>query len=120
REPRPAERLAPVEHDGDGLPSWRGWSSRGRVRSRVGTRRRTGAWGWHGRLGHGYGRLRGAFVPNAPTGAFVEDVVRLHLHLVSDSTGETVTTVARAGVSQFDGVVPVEHVWSFVRTRAQV
>jgi hypothetical protein len=46
--------------------------------------------------------------------------VRLHLHLVSDSTGETVTTVARAGMSQFDGVVPVEHVWSFVRTRAQV
>jgi [pyruvate, water dikinase]-phosphate phosphotransferase / [pyruvate, water dikinase] kinase len=46
--------------------------------------------------------------------------LRLHLHLVSDSTGETVTTVARAGVSQFDGVVPVEHVWSFVRTRAQV
>ena len=45
--------------------------------------------------------------------------MRLHLHLVSDSTGETVTTVARAGVSQFDGVVPVEHVWSFVRTRAQ-
>jgi [pyruvate, water dikinase]-phosphate phosphotransferase / [pyruvate, water dikinase] kinase len=47
-------------------------------------------------------------------------LVRLHLHLVSDSTGETVTTVARAGMSQFDGVVPVEHVWSFVRTRAQV
>ena len=46
--------------------------------------------------------------------------MRLHLHLVSDSTGETVTTVARAGVSQFDGVVPVEHVWSFVRTRSQV
>lgn len=46
--------------------------------------------------------------------------MRLHLHLVSDSTGETVTTVARAGVSQFEGVVPVEHVWSFVRTRAQV
>jgi len=46
--------------------------------------------------------------------------VRLHLHLVSDSTGETVTTVARAGVSQFEGVVPVEHVWSFVRTRAQI
>lgn len=46
--------------------------------------------------------------------------MRLHLHLVSDSTGETVTTVARAGVSQFEGVVPVEHVWSFVRSRAQV
>jgi regulator of PEP synthase PpsR (kinase-PPPase family) len=46
--------------------------------------------------------------------------MRLHMHLVSDSTGETVTTVARAGVSQFDGVVPVEHVWSFVRSKAQV
>jgi hypothetical protein len=44
----------------------------------------------------------------------------VHLHLVSDSTGETVTTVARACVAQFEGVVPVEHVWSFVRTRAQV
>lgn len=46
--------------------------------------------------------------------------MRLHMHLVSDSTGDTVTSVARAGISQFDGVVPVEHVWSFVRSRAQV
>ena len=46
--------------------------------------------------------------------------MRVHLHLVSDSTGETVTTVARACVAQFEGVVPVEHVWSFVRSRAQV
>ncbi|WP_051328844.1 pyruvate, water dikinase regulatory protein [Geminicoccus roseus] len=46
--------------------------------------------------------------------------LRLHLHLISDSTGETVTTVARAAVSQFEDVVPVEHVWFFVRTRAQL
>ena len=46
--------------------------------------------------------------------------MRLHIHLVSDSTGDTVTAVARAGISQFDGVVPVEHVWSFIRSRAQV
>jgi len=46
--------------------------------------------------------------------------VRLHLHLISDSTGETVTTVARAAVSQFDDVVPVEHVWFFVRTTGQL
>jgi regulator of PEP synthase PpsR (kinase-PPPase family) len=46
--------------------------------------------------------------------------LRLHLHLISDSTGETVTTVARAAVSQFDDVVPVEHVWFFVRTAAQL
>lgn len=46
--------------------------------------------------------------------------MRLHMHLVSDSTGDTVTSVARAAISQFDGVVPVEHVWSFVRSKAQV
>jgi regulator of PEP synthase PpsR (kinase-PPPase family) len=46
--------------------------------------------------------------------------VRLHLHLISDSTGETVTTVARAAVSQFEDLVAVEHVWFFVRSRAQL
>lgn len=46
--------------------------------------------------------------------------MRLHLHLISDSTGETVTTVARAAVSQFEDVVPVEHVWFFVRSRNQL
>ena len=34
--------------------------------------------------------------------------MRLHVHLISDSTGETVTTVARAAVSQFEDVVPVD------------
>ena len=46
--------------------------------------------------------------------------MRLHLHLISDSTGETVTTVARAAVSQFDDVMPVEHVWFFVQTKSQL
>ena len=46
--------------------------------------------------------------------------MRLHVHLISDSTGETVTTVARAAVSQFEDVVAVEHVWFFVRTRQQL
>lgn len=46
--------------------------------------------------------------------------MRLHLHLISDSTGETVTTVARAAVSQFEDVVAVEHVWFFVRTPGQL
>ena len=46
--------------------------------------------------------------------------MRLHLHLISDSTGETVTTVARAAVSQFEDVVAVEHVWFFMRGRAQL
>jgi hypothetical protein len=47
-------------------------------------------------------------------------VTRLHLHLVSDSTGETVHSVARACLVQFDDVQAVEHVWSMVRTRNQI
>ena len=43
-----------------------------------------------------------------------------HLHLVSDSTGETVSSVARASLSQFDGVVAEEHVWSLMRTQGQL
>jgi regulator of PEP synthase PpsR (kinase-PPPase family) len=45
---------------------------------------------------------------------------RFHLHLVSDSTGETVSSVARAVTSQFDGVEPEEHIWSLVRTPTQL
>jgi hypothetical protein len=47
-------------------------------------------------------------------------VTRFHLHLVSDSTGETVHSVARACLVQFDEVHPVEHVWSMVRTHNQI
>jgi len=46
--------------------------------------------------------------------------MRLHLHLISDSTGETVSTVTRAALSQFDTVTPVEHVWFFIRTEPQL
>jgi [pyruvate, water dikinase]-phosphate phosphotransferase / [pyruvate, water dikinase] kinase len=47
-------------------------------------------------------------------------MTRFHLHLVSDSTGETVHSVARACLVQFDDAHAVEHVWSMVRTRSQV
>ena len=43
-----------------------------------------------------------------------------HLHLVSDSTGETVSSVARASLAQFDHVVAEEHVWSLIRTHGQL
>ena len=43
-----------------------------------------------------------------------------HLHLVSDATGETINTVARACLVQFEGVKTIEHVWSLVRTRGQM
>jgi regulator of PEP synthase PpsR (kinase-PPPase family) len=43
-----------------------------------------------------------------------------HLHLISDSTGETVNAVARACLVQFEGVSVTEHLWSLVRTRGQL
>lgn len=43
-----------------------------------------------------------------------------HLHLVSDSTGETVSSVARAACAQFEDVEAVEHVWSMIRTKSQI
>lgn len=43
-----------------------------------------------------------------------------HLHLVSDATGETINSVARACVAQFDQVTPVEHFWNLVRTGRQL
>ena len=44
----------------------------------------------------------------------------LHIHLVSDSTGETVHQVTRACLAQFTDVKPVEHVWTLVRTTAHL
>ena len=43
-----------------------------------------------------------------------------NLHLVSDSTGETVNTIARACIVQFEGVEVSEHTWPMVRTRKQL
>lgn len=40
----------------------------------------------------------------------------VHLHLVSDATGETVHQVARACMAQFEGFIVIEHTWSLVRT----
>jgi len=45
---------------------------------------------------------------------------RIHLHLVSDSTGDTVRSVARATVAQFEQAEVTEHFWSLVRSQSQV
>ncbi len=45
---------------------------------------------------------------------------QFHLHLVSDSTGETVSSVARASIAQFEQLNAEEHVWSLVRTQGQL
>lgn len=47
-------------------------------------------------------------------------MTRFHLHLVSDATGDTVHSVARACLVQFDEAEAIEHVWSMVRTKAQM
>lgn len=46
--------------------------------------------------------------------------IQIHLHLVSDATGETNHQVARASLVQFDGVQAREHVWSLVRTPGHI
>ncbi|MBZ6077020.1 pyruvate, water dikinase regulatory protein [Microvirga puerhi] len=43
-----------------------------------------------------------------------------HLHLVSDSTGETLITVARAAVAQYEGIAAIEHVYPLVRSNTQL
>jgi regulator of PEP synthase PpsR (kinase-PPPase family) len=43
-----------------------------------------------------------------------------HLHLVSDATGETLITVARAAAAQYAMVSPVEHVYPLVRSQKQL
>ncbi len=47
-------------------------------------------------------------------------LTRFHLHLVSDSTGDTVHSVARACLVQFEDAEAIEHIWSMVRTKAQI
>ena len=42
------------------------------------------------------------------------------IHLVSDSTGETVSSVARAATAQFDDIETREHIWPLVRTKSQL
>jgi regulator of PEP synthase PpsR (kinase-PPPase family) len=43
-----------------------------------------------------------------------------HLHLVSDSTGETLIAVSRAAAAQYQGVASIEHVYPLVRNGDQL
>jgi hypothetical protein len=43
-------------------------------------------------------------------------MTRLHLHLLSDSTGETLENIAKAGVAQFENVEVMRHFWPMVRS----
>ncbi len=43
-------------------------------------------------------------------------MTRLHLHLLSDSTGETLENIAKAAMAQFENVETVRHFWPMVRS----
>ena len=43
-----------------------------------------------------------------------------HVHLVSDSTGETLNAMARAVCARFENVLPIEHIYALVRSPRQL
>lgn len=53
----------------------------------------------------------------APSG---EIGINFHVHMVSDSTGETLMEVMRASVAQFQNVRPIEHLFALVRSPSQL
>ena len=47
-------------------------------------------------------------------------MARHHLHLISDSTGETLDNIAKAAIAQFDGADIVTHFWPMARSAGHV
>ena len=43
-----------------------------------------------------------------------------HLHMVSDSTGDTLHMVTRASLVQFDNIEANEHIWNMIRNKDQI
>jgi [pyruvate, water dikinase]-phosphate phosphotransferase / [pyruvate, water dikinase] kinase len=46
--------------------------------------------------------------------------MRLHLHLLSDSTGETLEAIAKAAIAVFDNVETIKHYWPMVRSEGHL
>ena len=44
----------------------------------------------------------------------------IHIHIISDSTGETVSTVSRSAIAHFKSFNPIEHSWVLVRSEKQL
>jgi [pyruvate, water dikinase]-phosphate phosphotransferase / [pyruvate, water dikinase] kinase len=55
--------------------------------------------------------------PDLSTGTFMK---RFHLHLVSDSTGETLEAVTKACLSQFENAEAIKHFWPMIRSERQL
>lgn len=64
-------------------------------------------------------------IPSCPTELIAPPLTgpamtQLHLHLLSDSTGETLDTIVKAATAQFDEVELVKHFWPMVRSEAHL
>jgi [pyruvate, water dikinase]-phosphate phosphotransferase / [pyruvate, water dikinase] kinase len=55
-----------------------------------------------------------------PTTAQPRLATYFHVHLVSDSTGETLNAMARAVCARFENVLPIEHIYALVRSQRQL
>ncbi len=47
-------------------------------------------------------------------------MTKFDLHLVSDATGETLVSLAKAALAQFERAEPREHLWPMIRTESQL
>ena len=47
-------------------------------------------------------------------------MAKFHVHLVSDATGETLTALAKAAITQFEVVDAAQHLWPMVRSKKQL
>ena len=63
---------------------------------------------------------RAIHICTAAIQTLMPDTGYFHLHLVSDATGETLITVARAAAAQYANVSPVEHLYPMVRSKKQL
>ncbi|MDC7683056.1 kinase/pyrophosphorylase [Asticcacaulis sp. BYS171W] len=46
--------------------------------------------------------------------------IHFHVHLVSDSTGETLNALAKAAAARFEGIYPIEHIYVLIRSEKQM
>ncbi|MFN3584769.1 pyruvate, water dikinase regulatory protein [Phenylobacterium sp.] len=58
--------------------------------------------------------------PSLPTSSPPRLATYFHVHLVSDSTGETLNAMARAVCARFENVLPIEHIYALVRSQRQL
>ena len=61
--------------------------------------------------------MTGAHLPNSQPSRLA---TYFHVHLVSDSTGETLNAMARAVCARFENVLPIEHIYALVRSQRQL